>query len=157
MSGGTNVDIILQYPYNWKTIKPNQYEYVISGQMMEHVEFPWLTFLEIARVLKRGGICCVIAPSGGPMHNYPLDCYRYYPDGIAALARYAHLEVLEVFTNYDANLYPYWDPDWRDTVLIAQKPESKINDLKLRVKRLLLHLASPKSGQMRKTVNPIGS
>jgi len=90
------------------------------------------------------------------MHNYPLDCYRYYPDGLVALAHYAHLDVLEVFTNYDNNLYPYMDAVWKDTVLIARKPESKINDWKIRVKRMLLHLASPKSGQKRDTFNPIG-
>jgi len=157
MAGGNNVDIVLESPYRWNNIRPNKYEYVISGQMLEHVEFPWLTFLEIARVLKRGGICCVIAPSGGPMHNYPLDCYRYYPDGLAALAHYAHLEVLEVFTNYDSTLYPYMDMDWKDTVLIARKPESKINDWKMRIKRMLLHLASPKSVRIRETLNPIGS
>jgi len=157
MAGGNNVDIVLNSPYHWKNIRANQYEYVVSGQMLEHVEFPWMSFLEIARVLKRGGICCIIAPSGGPMHNYPLDCYRYYPDGLAALAHYAHLEVLEVFTNYDNNLYPYMDKDWKDTVLIARKPESKMNDWKMRVKRVLLHLASPKSGRIRQTLNPIGS
>lgn len=156
MASGNNVDIVLESPYSWKNVRASQYDYVISGQMLEHVEFPWLTFLEIARVLKRGGICCVIAPSGGPMYNYPLDCYRYYPDGIVALARYAHLEVLEVFTNYDHNLYPYMDNDWKDTVLIARKPKSSLNDWKMRIKRALLHLASPKSGQMRETVNPIG-
>lgn len=157
MVHGNNVNIVLKSPYDWGNIQPNQYDYVISGQMLEHVEFPWLTFLEIARVLKRGGICCVIAPSGGPMHNYPLDCYRYYPDGIAALAQYAHLEVLEVFTNYDHNLYPYMDNDWKDTVLIARKPESKISDWKTRFKRLLLRLASPQSDRKRNTLNPIGS
>lgn len=154
---GNNVDIVLKSPYDWENIQPNQYEYVVSGQMLEHVEFPWLTFLEIARVLKRGGICCVIAPSGGPMHNFPLDCYRYYPDGLVALAHYAHLEVLEAFTNYDYNLYPYMDKYWKDTVLIARKPESKLNDWKVRIKRVLLHLASPKSGRKRETINPIGS
>lgn len=65
MEDGHNVDIVLKSPYRWNNIPPNQYDYLISGQMLEHVEFPWLTFLEIGRVLKRGGICCMIAPSGG--------------------------------------------------------------------------------------------
>lgn len=154
---GNNVDIILKSPYNWKNIRPNSYDYLISGQMLEHVEFPWLTFLEIAHVLKRGGICCVIAPSGGFMHNYPLDCYRYYPDGMVALAQYAHLEVLEVFTNYDKKLYPYMDEEWKDTVLIARKSKSYFNNWKMEIKRALLHLASPKCGRTRRTINPIGS
>lgn len=156
MVAGTNVDIILKSPYSWDNIRPGQYQYVVSGQMLEHVEFPWLTFLEIARVLRRGGLCYVIAPSGGPMHNFPLDCYRYYPDGLAALAHYAHFEVVEVFTNYDKNLYPYMDENWKDTVLIARKPSSRLIEWKTNIKRLLLRLASSKSGWSRDSVNPIG-
>lgn len=155
MVSGNNVDIVLKSPYNWKEINSDRYEYVISGQVLEHVEFPWLTLLEIARVLKRGGICCVIAPSSGPMHNYPLDCYRYYPDGMVALARYAHLEVLEVFTNYDKKIYPYTNETWKDTVLIARKPESKVSDLEMQIKRMLLHITSLEGEQRRETFNPV--
>lgn len=106
--------------------------------------------------LKIGGGMCIIALSSGPMHNFPLDCYRYCPDGMVALAHYAHLEVLEVFTNYDKEIYPYMDMDWKDTVLIARKPNNRINDWKGRMKRMLLHLASPKSSQKRRSMNPIG-
>jgi len=45
MVSGNNVDIVLGSPYNWKNIQANQYEYVVSGQMLEHVEFPWMTLL----------------------------------------------------------------------------------------------------------------
>jgi len=145
MEKGKNVDIVLDKPYKWKEIKANSFDYVISGQMLEHAEFPWLTFLEIQRVLKPGGICCVIAPSAGPMHNYPLDCYRYYPDGMVALANTAHLDVLEVYTNWDHEKYPYYDPIWKDTVLIAQKKEDKLWNLKAGIKRALFHLASRSS------------
>lgn len=155
MVGGNNEDIVLDSPYYWGNVR-SKYDYVISGQMMEHVEFPRLTFLEIAHVLKRGGICCVIAPSGGPMHNFPLDCYRYYPDGLVALAHYAHLEVVEVFANYDKRLYPYMDENWKDTVLIARKPNSRSVEWKANIKRILLRLASPKSGRRRNSVNPVG-
>ncbi|OPX83690.1 MAG: Mycinamicin VI 2''-O-methyltransferase [Pelotomaculum sp. PtaB.Bin104] len=145
MVPGENVNIVLEKPYVWKEIKPNSFDYVISGQMLEHVGFPWLTFLEIHRVLRPGGICCIIAPSAGYMHNYPLDCYRYYPDGMVALAHTAHLKVLDVYTNWSYEKFPYLDPIWKDTVLIAQKEEKKLKNFKASVKRALYHIASCKS------------
>lgn len=44
MVSGNNVDIVLKSPYHWKNIRSNSYDYCVSGQMLEHVEFPWLTF-----------------------------------------------------------------------------------------------------------------
>ena len=122
---GTNVDIVLRSPYRWKEIKSKTYDCVVCGQMFEHDEFFWLTMLEICRVLKPGGLCCVIAPSCGMEHRYPVDCYRYYPDGLKAAARYAGLTVLEAFAQWDPKLYPEMDDMWRDCVLVAQRPENR--------------------------------
>ena len=140
---GLNVDIVLKSPYNWSNIPENSFDFVISGQMLEHVEFPWLTFIEINRVLKPGGICCIIAPSAGIMHNYPLDCYRYYPDGMSALASYASLEVLETFAEWEREKYPYMNEVWKDCVLIARKrPNSFIRKIKNYIKRKCIHTIS---------------
>lgn len=143
MVEGLNVDIVLSSPYNWSNIPANFADFVISGQMLEHVECPWLTFIEINRVLKPGGICCIIAPSSGIMHNYPLDCYRYYPDGISALATYASLEVLEAYAEWETDKYPERNPEWRDCVLIARKrPNNLVRILKNTIKRTALHTVS---------------
>jgi hypothetical protein len=37
---------------------------VVSGQAFEHIEFIWLTILEIARVLKTNGLAVIIARRG---------------------------------------------------------------------------------------------
>src|SRR5690625_2022048 len=95
MAKGDNVDIVLENPYDWRMIPSNKYDVVISGQAFEHIEYIWVTILEIARVLKEGGKCCIIAPSSGKEHKHPVDCWRFYPDGFRALARYAGLEVRE--------------------------------------------------------------
>lgn len=77
------------------------------------------------------------------MHNYPLDCYRYYPDGIAALAVYAGLEVLEAYAEWETDKYPLRDPEWRDCVLIARKrPDTPVRQLKNAVKRSCIHAVS---------------
>ena len=126
MSAGANVDIVLHDPYHWKELASNTFDVVISGQALEHIEFFWLAIMEIQRILKPGGICCLIAPSSGPEHRYPVDCWRFYPDGFRALARYAKLQVLEVYVQWDSELYPDRDAVWNDCVLIARKPESEL-------------------------------
>ena len=60
---GKNVDILVNDIYNWIEISNNSYDVIISGQLFEHLGFFWLTMDEIARVLKPGGLCCIIAPS----------------------------------------------------------------------------------------------
>jgi SAM-dependent methyltransferase len=118
---GPNVDIVLKDAYNWREVRSNSMDLLISGQVLEHVEFFWITLLEISRVLRPGGIACLIAPSSGPEHRYPVDCWRFYPDGLRALARFARLECLEAFTNWEDMGDPSSDP-WHDSVLILRKP-----------------------------------
>ncbi len=121
MIAGANVDVVLQHSYRWAELETNYFDVVVSGQALEHIEYFWLAMLEIHRILKPGGLCCLIAPSGGPEHRYPVDCWRFYPDGFRALARYADLEELEVYAQWDSNLHPDLDSRWRDCVLIAKK------------------------------------
>jgi len=70
-----------------------------------------------------GGLCCVIAPSGGFEHRYPVDCWRYYPDGFKALARWARLEVLEAWTEWEPAEYGDGSEPWKDTIMVCRKPK----------------------------------
>jgi len=119
---GENVDLVLESLYDWHEIKTDLVDVVISGQVFEHIEFFWLTMKEIARILKPGGLCCIIAPSGGPVHKYPLDCWRFFPDGFRALARYVGLEVLEARRPEETKGLDPASDVWADTVLVARKP-----------------------------------
>ncbi len=137
---GENVDIVLQDPYNWREISSGSADVLISGQAFEHIEFFWLTMLEIARVLKPGGLCCLIAPSGGPEHRYPVDCWRFYPDGFAALARFASLEVSEIYSQNGTTGYADGSDMWQDTVLVCRKPAlPKLSSWKKELRHYLLH------------------
>lgn len=117
-----NVDILLNDIYDWKELKSESFDVVISGQAFEHIEYFWVTMLEISRILKEEGICCIIAPSGGVEHKFPIDCWRFYSDGMCALSQYVDLEIIEVYTQWDENFQDY-DPVWKDSVLICQKPK----------------------------------
>lgn len=129
---GENVDILVKDIYNILEIDDNSYDVVISGQLFEHLEFFWITMSEINRILKPGGYCCIIAPSGGPKHGLKYDCYRFYEDGMAALARYVDFEILYVSTNISDEAKP-----WCDTCLIAKKPNSHVNEFRELDSRLI--------------------
>ena len=118
---GENVDIVLKDPYNWQAISSNSIDVMISGQAFEHIEFFWLTALELSRVLKPGGLCCLIAPSSGPEHRYPVDCWRFYSDGMCAMMRYAGLEVLDVYTNRQQTGWQDDSSSWQDSVVVARQ------------------------------------
>ena len=148
MAAGKNVDIVLQDPYDWREIRSGSADVVVSGQAFEHIEFFWLTMLEIARVLKPEGLCCLIAPSGGPEHRYPVDCWRFYPDGFAALARFASLEVSEVYSQNGTTGYSDGSDLWQDTVLVCRKPAlPKLSSWKKHFTHYLLRKLLTSSGE----------
>ena len=115
IEAGPNVDIIVEDPYCWRTIESASFDVAISGQALEHVEFPWKTFAEVFRILRPGGLFCLIVPSSGKEHRYPVDCWRFYPDSMRALARDSGFAVVEVFTDFGLG-------NWQDTFAVFQKP-----------------------------------
>ena len=120
---GKNVELVIRDPYNWRELKSNSTDVLISGQTFEHTEFFWETAEEIERILKPNGLCCIIAPWTGPVHRYPLDCWRMNCDGMLAIARYAGLEVLEAWTQTSDS--PKYDADsnqWHESIFVARKP-----------------------------------
>lgn len=125
---GPNVDIVLTNPYLWRGIRTSSVDGLVCGQVFEHIEYFWLTWQEMARVLKPRGFIFLIAPSRGPEHRYPVDCWRFYPDAFRALAKYGGLELLEVTTDWEASFHD--DGMWGDTVGVFRKPlSSKFKDL----------------------------
>lgn len=123
MAAGKNVDVVLGTPYAWREIASGSADVVISGQAFEHIEYFWITILEIVRVLKPGGLCCVVAPSSGPEHRYPVDCWRFYPDGMRALGVYAQMEVLESMTQWHDEGLTDGSDCWHDSILVCRKPD----------------------------------
>lgn len=116
---GNNVDIIVEDPYDWQELEANSFDVVISGQALEHIKFFWFTMEQINRVLKPGGLCCIIVPSEGPVHRNPYDCYRFNEDGVISLAQYVKFDILESGTTREQNSRP-----WYDSFVIAKKPET---------------------------------
>ena len=114
LEAGPGVDVVLKSPYRLP-FASRSVDLVVSGQAFEHVEYFWMSWMEMLRILKPGGMIFLIAPSRGPEHRYPQDCWRFYPDGYRALAKFGNCELVEVGTDWQ----PHPDPgssDWGDTV-----------------------------------------
>ncbi|MDO8589668.1 MAG: methyltransferase domain-containing protein [bacterium] len=77
----------------------NSFDTVISTQMLEHVEKPWVVASEIRRILKPGGICILTAPFWVPYHADPHDYFRYTKEGLESLFKNEGFEI-EVSGNY---------------------------------------------------------
>lgn len=112
MVEGPNIDLTLDDPWLFP-IGDASYDAVISGQMLEHNEFFWLTFLEMARVLRIGGLMIHIAPSRGLEHRDPQDCWRFYRDAMTAMAKWTGLDCIEATTDWAPEHFAYIDRNRR--------------------------------------------
>jgi hypothetical protein len=112
LEAGPGVDLVLETPYLFP-LPDDSADLVISGQMLEHCPQFWRVFTEIARIMKPEAILFMIAPSAGPIHRYPVDCYRYYPDAYQALAEWSGLRLVDCWLDERG--------PWRDLVGVFQK------------------------------------
>jgi GT2 family glycosyltransferase/Flp pilus assembly protein TadD/SAM-dependent methyltransferase len=112
---GPNVDYVPADPYKWMNLGDESFDVIISGQAFEHIEFPWLIMNEMSRVLRKNGLICIVAPSRGPEHKYPVDCWRFYPDGFRALAKWADLETIESKTLWGVSGFTDGSDQWGDS------------------------------------------
>lgn len=112
LAPGPGVDVVLDDPHHLP-FEDGTIDLVLSGQMLEHSAQFWRVFTEMARVIKKGGLAFVIAPSAGPIHRYPVDCYRFYPDGFQALADWSGLRLVHCWLDERG--------PWRDLVGVFQK------------------------------------
>ena len=134
---GPNVNIVLDNPYKIP-LEENSVDVVISTSCFEHNEMFWLTFNEIQRILKSNGLFYLNAPSNGPYHAFPVDCYRFYPDSGKALAKWSNFSgfknviMLESFTGkQEKDVWnDYVSIFLKDKKFINEHPERIINTLK---------------------------
>lgn len=111
---GDGVDVVMTDPYCCP-LPDQSADIIVTGQMFEHCEFFWLTVQDMARLLRPGGYLLAITPSAGAVHRYPVDCWRFYPDAYAALAKWSGLELVDAW--HDTR------PKWFDQVGILKKPQ----------------------------------
>ena len=123
---GRNVDVVMPRPYRIP-LASNSVDVVISGQVFEHIPFFFTSMLELRRILKPGGSLFITVPSRGHRHNV-YDCWRFYPDGMRAMAAFAALELERATTDFPPmdgrsfRLLP-GASYWGDTTGVFRKPQ----------------------------------
>ena len=113
MVAGPNVDRVVHHGWRWP-LRSRRFDLVISGQALEHAPRFWETWREMVRMVRPGGLLFLIVPAKGLEHRYPVDCWRFYPDSMGALAELEGLELLQVATR--------WANVWGDTIGVFRRP-----------------------------------
>lgn len=119
---GRGVDVVIDDPYSLP-LNDSTVDVCVSSSCFEHSEFFWLSFLEVARVLKPGGIFYLNAPSNGHFHRYPVDCWRFYPDSGIALQNWARRNGHDV-TLLESFIGRQRSGVWNDFVAVFVKSSS---------------------------------
>ena len=136
LEAGNNVDLVAESGFVWSELADESIDVCISGQTFEHNPFFWATMAEISRVLVPNGLTCIIAPGAQGIHQFPVDCWRFYPDSWAALCALTGLEVLETYFETDEMALKVIDGHNRDSMVIARKPREPDPALERRLELL---------------------
>lgn len=134
LSSGPGVDVVLNDPYVLP-FDDNSFDYVISSSCFEHIDFFWLSFNEIMRVLKPSGVFYLNAPSNGDFHRYPIDSWRFFPDSAHSLTKWANRNgfntiLLEQYTSdKESDIWSdYVGIFLKDSMFIDKHPNRIINN-----------------------------
>lgn len=74
-------------------IADGSYDVVLSVDVFEHIDRPWLAAAEIARILAPGGLAYTSTLFSWRYHPCPIDFWRYTPEALAFL--FGDLDTLE--------------------------------------------------------------
>lgn len=115
---GFGVTHVMPSPYSLP-FEGEFFDVVVSGQMLEHCANPFKSVGEMARVLKRGGIIILIAPSEGPRHDKQ-DGWRFKEDGFRFITE--DIGGIETLDDYiDITAKDARSARWKDHVFVGKK------------------------------------
>ena len=112
---GKNVDIVMTSEYSIPLSEESS-DVVISGQTIEHCRNPFKLVSEMARILKPQGTMILIAPFKWSVHRYPIDCWRFLPDGMKCLFDNAGISLVK------SEIMSSKNPNDVDCYAIGRKP-----------------------------------
>ena len=133
-SPGPGVDIVINLD---DPLPAKEFDLVLATSCFEHDPQFWATFENMCKVAKPGGFIYISAPSNGPIHRHPVDCWRFLPDSADALANWVS-KTGELAVNVIENFRMFPSRDgWIDQVCVFGRrkwaaPEVKLRDALLK-------------------------
>jgi len=129
---GKGVDIVLTEAYKFP-IPDECADIITCSSAFEHSEMFWVTFLEVMRILKPQGLFYMNAPSNGGFHQFPVDCWRFFPDSGKAFVTWGKHNgykpaLLESFISHREG-----GKVWNDFTMVMVKDESYVSRYPTRI------------------------
>lgn len=118
IEAGIGVTDVMPGPYTLP-FPDGHFDLVVSGQMLEHCANPFRSVAEMVRVMKKGALIILIAPSAGPRHDKQ-DGWRFMDDAFKFIADEVGLTVVEDYI--DTTAADERSKKWRDHVFVGRKP-----------------------------------
>lgn len=97
------------------------FDVAVTTSCFEHDIMFWMTFRDMSRITKPGGYLYMNAPSAGPYHGYPGDCWRFYKDTGKALEAWSNFIIEN--KSYPVKLISqhFEGGSWKDNVCVWKK------------------------------------
>jgi SAM-dependent methyltransferase len=95
---GLDVEVTADIHKLDEVFKEEQFDYIISYSVHEHLKYPDLAALKMLKCLKVGGVILIQTHQTYPLHGYPFDFYRFSREALEA--EFNPLMGCEVITSY---------------------------------------------------------
>ena len=125
---GEDVDLVADAHELSRHIPCESVDALISCSVFEHIKYPWLAALEIAKVLRIGGFVFIHTHQTFAVHAHPHDYWRFTTDGLKTLFSPAlGLEILSCHYQYPCRIVTpddpgqVFNPSYLNVCLVAKK------------------------------------
>jgi SAM-dependent methyltransferase len=136
---GEDVDLVADIHELSGHLLRDHFDAVISCSTLEHVKYPWIAAVEIAKVLKPGGFVFIQTCQTYALHSHPHDYWRFSTEGLETLFSPAiGFDILSCHYQYRCRILTPQEPhhfffqNYLNVCLLAKKvspaPEAFIPD-----------------------------
>ena len=82
---GEDVDVVADVHALSEAFGANRFDAIICCSTFEHIKYPWIAAVEVARCLRMGGAVFVQTHQSYPLHGAPFDYWRFSSECLANL------------------------------------------------------------------------
>jgi SAM-dependent methyltransferase len=123
---GENVDVVGDAHELSSYFPKCSFDAVMSICVFEHLLMPWKVVLEINKILRDGGLCCIYTHQTIGLHDSPWDFFRFSEDSWASLFNTkSGFEIIDYGSDFEQFIIPFvWHPGKLDAEKSAGREAS---------------------------------